>query len=70
MTIADLTAQVRFVTDANGTRQAVQLDLSVWEEIMAFLEEFEDDALNQAMDEAMSSPLLTKDQALAYLDQD
>lgn len=41
MTITDLTNQVRFVTDAEGNRQAVQLDLAVWEEIVAIIEELE-----------------------------
>jgi hypothetical protein len=80
MTIAELINKVRFVTDADGNRQAILLDLAVWEEILALLEdleadealteEMEDEALNRAMDEAMNSPLLTQEQALAYLDQD
>lgn len=39
MTIADLTHKVQFVTDAEGNRKAVQVDLAVWQEILALLEE-------------------------------
>ena len=75
MTVAELTSQARFVTDAQGNRQAIQLDLAVWEELVALIEELEaerieDEAMNRAIDEAQDSPLLTHEQALAYLDQD
>ncbi len=36
--------------------------------VIALTEEMEDYALNLAMDEAMDTPLLTREQALAYLD--
>lgn len=32
-------------------------------------EDMEDEALNRAMDEARDSPLLTREQAIAYLDE-
>jgi hypothetical protein len=41
MTFTNLTDKVQFVTDAEGNRKAVQLDLAVWEEILALLEEID-----------------------------
>ena len=38
MSIVELLASVQFVTDANGNRQAVQLSLTVWEELLVLLE--------------------------------
>lgn len=38
MTVTDLTDKVQFVTDAEGNRK-VQVDLAVWQEILALLEE-------------------------------
>lgn len=35
---------VRYVVDEDGRRRAVQLDLSVWEQIVAWLEELDDEA--------------------------
>jgi len=42
MTVAELTNKARFVIDAQGNRQAILLDLPVWEEIVALLEEIEE----------------------------
>jgi hypothetical protein len=38
MTVTDLTDKVEFVTDAEGNPK-VQVDLAVWQEILALLEE-------------------------------
>ena len=40
MTLAELTDKVRFVTDAEG-KQAVQLDLQTWQEIVVLLQDTE-----------------------------
>ena len=37
MTLMELTAKVQFVTDAEGNRQAVMLDLVTWEELLSEL---------------------------------
>jgi hypothetical protein len=42
MIVAELTSKARFVIDAQGNRQAILLDLPVWEEIVALLEEIEE----------------------------
>jgi hypothetical protein len=39
MAFTNLTDKVQFVTDAEGNRKAVQLDLAVWKEILTLLEE-------------------------------
>lgn len=39
MTFTELADKVQFVTDAEGNRKAVQLDLSVWQEILTLLAE-------------------------------
>ena len=39
MTIAEILSSVQYVVDDAGNRKAVQLDLSVWEELLAILEE-------------------------------
>lgn len=43
MTIAELNNKVEYLTDATGQRKAVVLDLSVWEELLRFLEELADE---------------------------
>ena len=81
MTITDLLPPIEYVVDEAGHKKAVQIDFDAWEQMLVRLntlvgelerltEEIEEEALNRAMDEAMNSPLLTQDQALAYLDQD
>jgi hypothetical protein len=42
MTVTELLDAVQFVVDAEGKRQAVQLPLSLWEELVTLLEDIED----------------------------
>jgi hypothetical protein len=44
MSIAELTEKVQFVTNANGERQAVQISIEAWEELLTILEDMEDAA--------------------------
>jgi hypothetical protein len=61
MTISELSSRVRFITDPSGSRQAVVLDLAVWEEILSALDEAgwdesfanSQDALAKLADEAL-----------------
>ncbi len=41
MTLAELTSKVQYVTDAEGNRQAVVLEMAVWEEVVNALEQLE-----------------------------
>jgi hypothetical protein len=51
MTIAELNNKVQFVTDVTGKRQAVLLELALWEEVLATLEKLEDEADERRWDE-------------------
>jgi len=42
MTIEEITDKVQFVIDADGNRQAVQVEIAQWENIMNLLEEMQD----------------------------
>jgi predicted DNA-binding protein len=36
---------VKYVIDGNGTKAAVQLDISLWESLLAYIEDLEDRSL-------------------------
>ncbi len=42
MSVTELLQSARFVVDAGGNRQAVQLDLDTWEAVLELLEDLED----------------------------
>lgn len=42
MSIVDLIKSAQFVVDSTGNRKAVQIDLTVWEELITLLEDLED----------------------------
>lgn len=42
MSISELLKNAQFVVDNAGNRKAVQLDLSVWEELIRILEDLDD----------------------------
>ncbi len=42
MTVEKILDSVQYVVDGTGNRKAVQLELSVWEELITLLEELED----------------------------
>jgi hypothetical protein len=44
MTLKELLETVRFVVDAQGHKQAVQMDLETWETLLAYLQEQEEEA--------------------------
>jgi antitoxin YefM len=72
--------EVERLEEAEDVRAALEVEARIaageepvysHEEVWAELtEEMEEEALNREMDEATSSPLLTREQALVYLDQD
>ena len=42
MSVVELIKSAQFVVDSAGNRKAVQLDLTVWEELISLLEDLED----------------------------
>jgi hypothetical protein len=42
MSVAEILQNVRFVVDSDGTKKAVLLDYSLWEELLTQLEDLED----------------------------
>jgi hypothetical protein len=49
MTVAELTQNVQFTVDQNGTLTAVVIDAQLWRHILEALEESEDHALVHAL---------------------
>ena len=41
MNVTELLQEVQFVVDPNGQRQAVQLDLAIWEQIVTLITKIE-----------------------------
>ncbi len=68
--------QLQYLTDQNGQTNAVVVPISLWRKIVPqdnisvqeLSDSMEDYALNKAMDEAEKTPLLSREQALAYLE--
>jgi hypothetical protein len=49
MTVSDILNSIKFVVDRNGRQSAVVVDMDVWEQIVALLEDAEDaDELKKA----------------------
>ena len=72
--------QVEYLTDKHGQPKAVVIPIEVWRQLFPsngdsikvadLAEEIEDYCLDKAMDEAQKSPLLNRQQALAYLESE
>ncbi len=70
-------AEIEYITDSKGQLKGVLVPVEIWKEIFPespesleeLLERFEDYCLNKAMDEAKESPLLTKDEAISFLNE-
>ena len=70
-------AEIEYLKDANGEPTGVVIPIKVWKQIFPEAEitldelsdRLEDYCLNQAMDEAMSTPLLDRKTALQYLEE-
>jgi hypothetical protein len=67
--------ELEYLTDKKGQRKAVVVPIEIWKRLFpedaasaeALAEAVEGYCLNKAMDEAKASPLLTREEALAYL---
>lgn len=70
--------EVEYLTDKDGRPRAVVLPIELWRRLLprdddATVEELseamEDYCLGKAMDEAKESPLLSREEAIAYLQE-
>jgi hypothetical protein len=68
--------EVQYLTDREGRPQAVVLPIELWRRLLPredasaeeLTEAVEDYCLGKAMDEGRRTPLLSRDEALAYLE--
>ena len=68
--------EIEYLTDKEGQQKAVVIPIGLWKKIMPkedasieeISEEIENYCLNKAMDEAQKSPLLSRKEALDYLE--
>ena len=68
--------ELEYLIDNNGQRKAVVISMELWEKMFLsndvspedVSEAIEDYCMNKAMDEAPKSPLLNREEALAYLE--
>lgn len=68
----------QYLTDSNGNQTAVVIPIDLWKKILpqdndsleTITENIEDYCLNKAMDEAKTTSLLSRDQAIAFLSED
>ncbi len=56
MTLTEIAQNVQFVVDTEGRKKAAQIDLPVWEALMAFLKDYEDDDEYDATEELLAMP--------------
>jgi hypothetical protein len=69
---------IEYLTDKNGKTKAVVIPIELWNQLMPnetlnidnLAESIEDYCLNQAMDEAELTPLLDRENALKFLEDD
>lgn len=69
---------IEYLTDKNGEPKAVVIPMELWRKIMPketenldnLSDSLEDYCLNQAMNEAKITPLLDKQSALKFLEED
>ncbi|MEB3280331.1 MAG: hypothetical protein VKK42_15570 [Lyngbya sp.] len=67
--------KLEYITDSNGNQTAVVIPIELWRQILpqdnesieTMPENIEDYCLNKAMDEAKTTPLLSRDQAIDFL---
>jgi hypothetical protein len=67
---------LEYLTDKNGQLKAVVVPIEFWQELFpnsdvsaeGLMEAIENYCLNQAMEEARETPLLNREEALAFLE--
>lgn len=68
--------ELEYLTDKSGQLKAVVVPIELWKQLFVeddasaqeLSEAMEDYCLNKAMDEAKETPLLSREEALAYLE--
>jgi hypothetical protein len=67
--------ELEYLTDGSGQRKAVVIPIELWKQLLIddasteeLSEAMEDYCLSKAMDEAKETPLLSREEALAYLE--
>jgi hypothetical protein len=69
---------VEYLTDSDGNTRAVVIPIELWRQLLPqgntsiedLAESLEDYCLSKAMDEARESPLLSREEALQYLESE
>ncbi|WP_228037024.1 hypothetical protein [Cuspidothrix issatschenkoi] len=69
---------LEYLTNEEGNKIAVVIPIDIWRKLLPtedisldeLTEAIEDYCLNKAMDESMNTPLLDRNQALAYLEEE
>jgi hypothetical protein len=69
--------EIEYLTDKTGEQKAVVIPIELWRKLLAgespsiegISEGIENYCLNKAMDEAQETPLISRDEALEYLDK-
>ena len=69
---------IEYLTDADGNPKAVVIPIDLWRQLLptgndslqSIAENLEDYCLSNAMDEAQNSPLLNREDALSFLEED
>ncbi len=69
--------ELEYLTDKDGQLKAVVIPIELWKQLFLpdnasaeeLSEAIEDYCLNKAMDEAKKSPLLSREEALTYLEE-
>ena len=69
--------EIEYLTDKNGRQKAVVIPIELWKKIFpmddasikAISDDMEDYCLSKAMDEAQQTPLLTREEALNFLEE-
>ena len=69
--------KIEYLTDSKGQLKGVVIPIELWRKIFLefpqsyneLLDNFEDYCLNKAMDEAKKTPLLSREEALKFLEE-
>jgi len=69
--------ELEYLTDKDGQLKAVVIPVEFWKKFFmtddistaALTEAIEDFCLNKAMDEAQTTPLMTREESIAYLEE-
>lgn len=69
---------IDYLTDADGNPKAVVIPIDLWRQLLPqggdsiqdLAENLEDYCLNKAMDEAQETPLLSREDALIFLEEE